>query len=214
MQKLPEEELRELLRAGSGPERIGKTITATALAKMFEDDFFLETLIICPKNLTMVWEDYAHRYQLHAKVLSITNVQNELPARDDQEACHASLNSTLFYLWFTANSDGRHVNTGDVGASPAGLASLTTESRGKLSHLSQQLEEASVRGMRHVRKSGLLIEGFDSASAKPILDEIDRVLARHYGFTDEELDFIINYDIKYRLGLGGAAAAVEDDGES
>jgi len=25
-------------------------------------------------------------------------------------------------------------------------------------------------------------------------------LARHYGFTDEELDFIINYDIKYRMG--------------
>lgn len=26
------------------------------------------------------------------------------------------------------------------------------------------------------------------------------MLARHYGFTAEELDFIINYDIKYRLG--------------
>lgn len=36
--------------------------------------------------------------------------------------------------------------------------------------------------------------------SKPIIDEIDAVLARHYGFTDEELDFIINYDIKYRMG--------------
>ena len=26
------------------------------------------------------------------------------------------------------------------------------------------------------------------------------MLARHYGFTDEELEFIINYDIKYRMG--------------
>jgi len=26
------------------------------------------------------------------------------------------------------------------------------------------------------------------------------VLARHYGFTDEELDFILHYDIKYRMG--------------
>lgn len=25
-------------------------------------------------------------------------------------------------------------------------------------------------------------------------------LAEHYGFTPEELDFIINYDIKYRMG--------------
>jgi SNF2 family DNA or RNA helicase len=50
---------------------LGKTMTATALAKLFEDDFFLETLIICPKNLTAMWEDYAYRYRLHAKVLSI-----------------------------------------------------------------------------------------------------------------------------------------------
>jgi len=26
------------------------------------------------------------------------------------------------------------------------------------------------------------------------------VLAKHYGFTDEELDFIINYEIKYHMG--------------
>jgi hypothetical protein len=41
---------------------------------------------------------------------------------------------------------------------------------------------------------------FKPALSKPIIDEIDRVLAKHYGFTDEELDFIINYDIKYRMG--------------
>jgi len=29
---------------------------------------------------------------------------------------------------------------------------------------------------------------------------VGRALARHYGFTIEELDFIINYDIKYRMG--------------
>ena len=36
--------------------------------------------------------------------------------------------------------------------------------------------------------------------SKPIIDEIDELLAKHYGFTEEELDFIINYDIKYRMG--------------
>jgi len=34
----------------------------------------------------------------------------------------------------------------------------------------------------------------------PVHDENYRVLAPHKGFTDEELDFIINYDIKYRMG--------------
>ncbi len=56
----------------------------------------------------------------------------------------------------------------------------------------------------------ILILPFDSAAARQFdllreakdarSDEIDRVLARHYGVTDEELDFIINYDIKYRMG--------------
>ncbi len=44
--------------------------------------------------------------------------------------------------------------------------------------------------------------------SKPIIDEIDRALARHYGLSDEELDFIINYDIKYRMG-----AELEEEAE-
>jgi hypothetical protein len=38
------------------------------------------------------------------------------------------------------------------------------------------------------------------SKSKPIIDRIDSLLAQHYGFTHEELDFIINYDIKYRMG--------------
>ena len=60
---------------------LGKSIMATALAKVFEDDFQTETLIICPKNLVSMWDDYVHRYRLHAKVLSISKVINELPER-------------------------------------------------------------------------------------------------------------------------------------
>jgi superfamily II DNA or RNA helicase len=58
---------------------LGKTIIACAIAKIFEDDFYLETLIICPKNITEMWEKYIHKYQLRAKVLSISVVQNDLP---------------------------------------------------------------------------------------------------------------------------------------
>ena len=58
---------------------LGKTITATALAKMFEEDFFLETLIICPKNIVEMWEGYVHKYQLHAKIVSQSMVQSQLP---------------------------------------------------------------------------------------------------------------------------------------
>lgn len=58
---------------------LGKTLMATALARIFEDDHGVETLIICPKNLVPMWEDYRQQYRLRAKVLSVTRVQKELP---------------------------------------------------------------------------------------------------------------------------------------
>ncbi|MDI6781530.1 MAG: helicase-related protein [bacterium] len=58
---------------------LGKTITATAVAKIFEEDFFLETLIICPKNIVEMWKGYVHKYQLHAEIISQSMVQSQLP---------------------------------------------------------------------------------------------------------------------------------------
>jgi superfamily II DNA or RNA helicase len=59
---------------------LGKTLMATALARIFEDDHGLETLIICPKNLVHMWEDYRERYRLRGRVLSITRVSTDLPS--------------------------------------------------------------------------------------------------------------------------------------
>src|SRR5437763_13072706 len=58
---------------------LGKTLMATALAKIFQDDQFTETLIICPKNLVRMWEDYRERYRLIGRVLPLSRVIQELP---------------------------------------------------------------------------------------------------------------------------------------
>ncbi|HEV2455068.1 MAG TPA: helicase-related protein [Verrucomicrobiae bacterium] len=58
---------------------LGKTLMATALAKIFQDDHFTETLIICPKNLVKMWEDYVSEYRLLAKVMSVTKAVRQLP---------------------------------------------------------------------------------------------------------------------------------------
>jgi len=55
--------------------------------------------------------------------------------------------------------------------------------------------------VRQQRQTGCTeTQSFKIQKSKPIIDKIDRVLAEHYGFTEEELDFITNYDIKYRMG--------------
>ncbi len=58
---------------------LGKTLMATALARVFEDDHGLETLIICPKNLVKMWEGYKDQYRLRAKIISLGSVINQLP---------------------------------------------------------------------------------------------------------------------------------------
>jgi SNF2 family DNA or RNA helicase len=58
---------------------LGKTLMATAIARIFQDDHLTETLILCPKNLVKMWEDYVAEYRLLAKVLPVTRVINELP---------------------------------------------------------------------------------------------------------------------------------------
>ncbi|MGI9175228.1 MAG: helicase-related protein [Rhodothermales bacterium] len=59
---------------------LGKTLMATALARMLEEDLDYETLILAPKNLVGMWDEYVHRYGLRrCKVLSVTRVQSELP---------------------------------------------------------------------------------------------------------------------------------------
>jgi superfamily II DNA or RNA helicase len=63
---------------------LGKTIMATALAKIFEESQFTSTLILCPKNLQKMWQGYVDRYGLHAKVMPMSVVQSQLadvPAR-------------------------------------------------------------------------------------------------------------------------------------
>ena len=55
-------------------------------------------------------------------------------------------------------------------------------------------------GASHSITGTISYEQFRPRLAKLVIDEIDTVPAGHYGFTAEELDFILNYDIKYRLG--------------
>lgn len=50
---------------------LGKTITACAIAKMFEQQYYASTLIICPANLQEMWQKYIKKYDLKADVTSM-----------------------------------------------------------------------------------------------------------------------------------------------
>jgi hypothetical protein len=92
-------------------------------------------------------------------------------------------------------------------AIPFSVESADSKNVSTLSKLSQQLmadfrANSKILDMSYKALGTLKIQCIYPKFSKPIIDQIDQVLAKHYGFTDEELDFIINYDIKYRMGRG------------
>ena len=108
------------------------------------------------------------------------------------------LPSTSFFVWWLAFSDCYHLNRPEVLTFPMcedeALVALSQE-------LEEDMQAKSKRRIYHYKATGKVeYDEFYLKLSKSIIDKIDRVLAEHYGFTDEELDFIINYEIKYRMG--------------
>lgn len=110
-------------------------------------------------------------------------------------------NSTLFYWFYSVFSDCEHINDGLIRGFRIPEDWERTDWARLSRRLSTSIQDNSVR-KTIATKQGHTIEyaEINALNSKSIIDEIDRVLAKHYGFTDEELDFIINYDIKYRMG--------------
>lgn len=115
----------------------------------------------------------------------------------------ALLNSNLFYWFLTVFSDCRNLNKREIYWIPFSLdnSDIVTTLPSLTRKLMEDLQNTSKMIEMHYRNLGTRrIQCIYPKYSKPIIDEIDAVLAEHYGFTEEELDFIINYDIKYRLG--------------
>ena len=110
-------------------------------------------------------------------------------------------NSSLFYWFYSAFSDCEHINDSLIRGFHIPSNWQDTD-WSKMSELVSKSIKENANRKTISTSQGHTIEydEIEAVYSKPIIDGIDRVLAKHYGFTDEELDFIINYDIKYRMG--------------
>jgi hypothetical protein len=124
----------------------------------------------------------------------------------------ALMNSSLFYIWFATYSDGFHLSHALVKDFPVDREVYALKALPELAiQLQNDIQTHARISTRNTKpnparqKEGLAIEleEYRMGYSKTILDEIDHVLARYYGFSDQEVDFIINYDSKYRMGSRG-----------
>ena len=113
------------------------------------------------------------------------------------------LNSNLFWWYYSTNYDLFNFTEGWMFDANMNYPSSIIET--KLIALSEAMEDSLRKNAFHyVINSATNGEQntvtYRKYLSKDIMDSIDAALAEHYGFTEEELDYIINYDIKYRMG--------------
>jgi hypothetical protein len=115
----------------------------------------------------------------------------------------ALLSSTLFYWNYIAYTDCRNLQKSFIESFKFPISALGDSQLAKEGNsLFADYEKKKYTKSTHYKTTGndVVYDEYYPKKSKPIIDEIDKVLAKHYGFTEEELDFIINYDIKYRMG--------------
>ena len=137
---------------------------------------------------------------------------------EDRDVAWCCMASNLFSLFYVTYSSCQVVNSPDL-EFPIDIKGFSSQQKRRFSQLSKhalvdinansliQTRDYSSRGRCYTMKK----QYFYFKRSKHLIDQIDTALAEHYGFTPEELDFIINYDIKYRMGLGGGSAEEEDE---
>jgi len=134
----------------------------------------------------------------HSSRETFFTVESEREAK----AIIACLSSDIFWWWYTITSNLRDLNPYDIKNFPIptlAISSMDIYSLGEL-YLNDLI--ANSRKLVRVQKQTGKIEtqSFIVNKSKSIINQIDEVLACHFCFTEEELDFIVNYDVKYRMG--------------
>lgn len=114
----------------------------------------------------------------------------------------ALLSSDLFWWWYTLTSNCRDLNPYDIRNFPCPTSVLTDPEMTNLGDkYLKDIEHNSTMAVRLQKQTGRTeTQSFKIQMSKSLINDINTVLAGHYGFTNEEVDFLINYDIKYRIG--------------
>lgn len=119
-------------------------------------------------------------------------------SKEDALIFAALMNSNLYYFMWETISDGWHITRKELEFFKFDMELLNHEYRSKLIDLAFKLEEDLEKNKEYVGTKQTKYE-YRHKKSKLIINEIDLLLKNHYGFTDEEYNHIINYNLKYRM---------------
>ncbi|MBR1508947.1 MAG: Eco57I restriction-modification methylase domain-containing protein, partial [Eubacterium sp.] len=121
----------------------------------------------------------------------------------DPKVIIAIINSSLFYWCWVQNTAVRDFYRPEIERFPIEYEQISEKDKEELVELCNQLmssyKEHSVFQERNGINGKTILQEFHPSANKPIVDRIDDVLGRVYGFNDEELEFIKNFQYRFRM---------------
>ncbi|MDI6811375.1 MAG: hypothetical protein QMD80_06865 [archaeon] len=111
-----------------------------------------------------------------------------------------AINSTLFYWFWLTISDCRHLTQEVLKQFPIpSIEAISTDIFEKLKDYAQKLMECYKANSYYVGKRiGYKSLEFKVNRCKKVINEIDRLIGEIYGLTDEEIEYLIGYDLEMR----------------
>ncbi|MCL6505403.1 MAG: DUF559 domain-containing protein [Bryobacteraceae bacterium] len=131
----------------------------------------------------------------------LSNEYKELSIKEGMgDAVICLLSSSLYYWFWITVSDCYHVTKRDVYSMPVAPSLLGDKQLTMLAEKLLRDLDANARVQLRTRADGSQQKevNFRVGLSRPVLDEIDKVLARHYGLSDEQVDWLLGFDAKYR----------------
>lgn len=110
------------------------------------------------------------------------------------------LSSTLFWYFLQIYTDGLHIKDYEIKNFP--IPNLTDDDIKKLEQIYEQyLEDIDKNAITHEAKSYNVatFKEYKIVKSFDYIRQIDDIVCKLYGLTDEETDYIKNYEIEYRL---------------
>lgn len=121
----------------------------------------------------------------------------------DRNIVIAIINSSLFYWFWIVMSACRDFTKKDISEFPFSANNLSNVDYQELDALIKQLMDSYQSNSRIIETNGVngktTLQEFHPKHNKPIIDELERIIGRIYGLDDAEIEFIRNYDLRFRM---------------
>ena len=196
--------------------KVGTPAENTIIGKLFEKSKYVSDYIDETNLSNAVYYGYGVRYWIKAMNKSAQEIDGLERKSTGEKEMHFKpefpselavliLNSSLFFWYFTLFSDCRNLTRTVISNFPVNLDKVDNSVLEKVKDLNKRLMEDYIANSKlketvYARTGRMVYREYYVRKSKTIIDEIDDLLGKIYGLSIDEVEFLKEYEMRFRMG--------------